>query len=770
MSSKLTPKQRNAVNRIAALILVNAMIFQEVLAKTNTRVRPLSKFRGREDIVTALSDQWELILEQINYYPIFHVAHGLISELSADADVTAGVTELVETALRIVRWRAALRHDLAGRIYHRLLSEAKHLGAYYTSIPTATLLLKLALRPEGYDCDWHALESVGHLRIADLACGTGTLLMAAADVVMDNYLRACVAENVKPRPDEAHHTVVEKVIYGFDVLASALHLTASSLALRVPDIPVNVTNLYSMPLGGTLRSLGSLEFIPSATASVTLDLFGRSEAAQRVEGKGKGRRGKVSIPPLDLCVMNPPFVRSVGGNLLFGNLPEKERTAMQARLQEVVRDRGFSASITAGLGSVFAALGDRQVKPGGWLALVLPRGLVSGVAWQRTRALIASRYHLEYLIVSHEADHWNFSENTALSEVLVLARKRENREAHAGERVTCVNLWQQPRTAVESLSLARSLHEGVAPDLATGQGALQLSIGSRKLGEAVSVPWEALSDSFWGFGVAFAQAELLRAFHYLKTGRVYLPGQGTTPEVKLTALADLGELGFDRRDIHDGFELAEAKSAYPAFWGHATASVASMNQSANRHLEPLSAAKKNRNLRKAADLWKSASRILLAERLRLNNTKVVTVRLGERALSNVWWTFTLRDGRRDIDTAEKSLVLWLNSTLGLLLLLGHREETEGGWVGFKKPVLGAMPVLDIPRLSAKQRKALARAYDEFADANLLALPLMAGDQTRIAIDNAIAKALGLPDFGPLRELLAREPIICVTMDRLLPGT
>ena len=46
---------------------------------------------------------------------------------------------------------------------------------------------------------------------------------------------------------------------------------------------------------------------------------------------------------------------------------------------------------------------------------------------------------------------------------------------------------------------------------------------------------------------------------------------------------------------------------------------------------------------------------------------------------------------------------------------------------------------------------------------------MAGDQTRIAIDNAIARTLDLPDFGPLRELLAREPIVCVTMDRLLPG-
>jgi hypothetical protein len=35
-------------------------------------------------------------------------------------------------------------------------------------------------------------------------------------------------------------------------------------------------------------------------------------------------------------VMNPPFVRSVGGNLLFGNLPELDRGVMQDKLKRLV--------------------------------------------------------------------------------------------------------------------------------------------------------------------------------------------------------------------------------------------------------------------------------------------------------------------------------------------------------------------------------------------------------------------------------------------------
>ena len=130
------------------------------------------------------------------------------------------------------------------------------------------------------------------------------------------------------------------------------------------------------------------------------------------------------LPTLDLCVMNPPFVRSVGGNLLFGSIPD-QRGEMQAELARRVRESHLSASSTAGLGSVFAAVADRHVKEGGRIALVLPAAVTAGVAWGRTRDLIDHGYVLETLIASHDPERWNFSENTDLSEVLLIARKRD---------------------------------------------------------------------------------------------------------------------------------------------------------------------------------------------------------------------------------------------------------------------------------------------------------------------------------------------------------
>ena len=112
------------------------------------------------------------------------------------------------------------------------------------------------------------------------------------------------------------------------------------------------------------------------------------------------------------------------------------------------------------------------------------------------------------------------------------------------------------------------------------------------------------------------------------------------------------------------------------------------------------------------------------------------------------------------------MTVWLNCTLGLILLLGHREETQGAWIQFKKPELERMPILDLINIEKTKLSKLAAIYDQFADRKLEPFPNMAADHTRDGIDKAVAKALHIPDFSQLRELLGREPVVCVTLDRL----
>jgi hypothetical protein len=755
--------QERAAARIAALVLSNALIFQEVLSNQDPRVTSLAHMPQGLGYRENYIEQWYMILAKINYYPIFHVATDLLRTTTADKEVVDSFRDLARRAAEIVEMRAPMRHDLMGRVYHRLLVEAKYLGTYYTSIPAATLLLELALRLDRWNVQWHNLEELSRFRVVDLACGTGTLLTAAAQAVTENYIEACQGKG--PGLDLAglHRALAEDVLYGYDVLPSAVHLTASTIALRSPTVAFKRMNLFSLPLGGEAKRLGSIEFLQSKQVNMMVDLFGQQSGAQKLDFRETPAPAPAPLPDMDLCVMNPPFTRSVGGNLLFGSSPPAERKEMQKKLSAMLRDPKVLASSTAGLGSVFLAVAHSHVKPGGRLAVVLPKAVLSGIAWGATREMLRNYYRLEYIIASHDPERWNFSENTSLSEVLLVAVKRDGKAGadRSEDRVTAVNLWRNPSTPFEALAIARTLRHNDPPDVESGQGALELSLGEAKLGEAISMPWEHLkAQESWLLPCAFAQADLVRVAYYLLKGHMWLPGYGVGRNVALAPLADFAEIGPDRRDIHDGFRLSQAVTAHPALWGHDADAQTTLRQEPNAHLSPLGAAKSGRPLRKVEDLWPLAGRVLVAERLWLNTQRLAATRLTERCLANVWWPLQVKRGPR-MAAGEKALALWFNSTLGLISLLCHRLETRGAWVCFKKPVLRSVPVIDLEDLSDAGLRGLGDAYDRLADKALAPFPQMHQDPVRAAIDGAVCKALRLPDLSILRTLLAQEPVVCL---------
>ena len=143
---------------------------------------------------------------------------------------------------------------------------------------------------------------------------------------------------------------MENMLYGYDVLPSAVHLTASTLALLAPEVAFRRMNLYVMPLGldrGHPR-LGSLDFLSGSEIQTQMALdYSQLETIRT--GAGQSSVANAKVPKLNLCVINPPFVRSVGGNLLFGSLPD-ERGALQKELKRIVKQIGAS-SATAGQGA-----------------------------------------------------------------------------------------------------------------------------------------------------------------------------------------------------------------------------------------------------------------------------------------------------------------------------------------------------------------------------------------------------------------------------------
>jgi hypothetical protein len=96
--------------------------------------------------------------------------------------------------------------------------------------------------------------------------------MAAVQAIVDNYMRSATP----PRPEHRKQLLkdlLEEGIYGLDVLQSAVHLTASTLALPIPEVMARGMRLYTMPLGFVRTNgrevprFGSLDLLSGAPVS-----------------------------------------------------------------------------------------------------------------------------------------------------------------------------------------------------------------------------------------------------------------------------------------------------------------------------------------------------------------------------------------------------------------------------------------------------------------------------------------------------------------------
>lgn len=326
-----------------------------------------------------------------------------------------------------------------------------------------------------------------------------------------------------------------------------------------------------------------------------------------------------------------------------------------------------------------------------------------------------------------------------------------------------VNLWRKPKSNIEALTLS-SLILTASPAKLDDTGICELVTETTKYGELVSIP--STEFQLWSCCTAFSQTDLVRAAYYLSNGSLYLPGRGIVGQIPTTTLGSLCTIGPDRRDIHDGFNLSPKETTYPAIWGHDSNKIKTIKQTCNSFLSPLSRAKRGRTLRDPILLWGRNGRLLVAERIRLNTHKLFSIWCPSRVLSNVWWTLQIKphnpEKASDLQL-EQILSIWLNSTLGAIQLLSVRTETQGSWIGFKKPNLNGLPIIDPNSLTPDQVQEFVRLFELVSSEPFLSWKRASEDKTRQFIDNEIARILGIPDYSILRTLLTSESMVTLSI-------
>ena len=482
-----------ATRRMAGAILTNAAVFHERIVGNHDEINPLSQVCGPEvaNPKAETLKAWQAILK-IDYHPIFDIARRLLDLLPSES--AAAILHTLEyTAGEVDSAGVENSHDLTGRVFQRLIVDRKYLATFYTRPASAALLARLAVAKMPA-VDWADAAAIGKLRIGDFACGTGALLSAVYEQIAARHERA--GGNLK----RLHPAMMQNVLYGCDVLPSAVHITGSTLSGAQPHVIYRQSRLYTMPYGrlsdGSI-AIGSLDFLKS-DAQLTLSNF--SDPATRTGSTGDTAAGQaiaeIKDSTFDLVIMNPPFTRATnhGGshsdvvNPAFAafDASKADMDAMGDRLNRMGSDTCYHGN--AGIASAFVALADKKLKPGGVLALVLPLVASAGLSWQKFRQLLLTSYtDLEVLSISAAGTRdISFSADTGLGECLILARKNPDAEERAKE-IRFTSLTSRPSGLAQANEMARVITN--SRDVRTLEdgpwGGTLVSVGDTRVGEMV---------------------------------------------------------------------------------------------------------------------------------------------------------------------------------------------------------------------------------------------------------------------------------------------
>ena len=669
-------------------------------------------------VTSAFQEAWRGILA-VDYRPVFETGRAALAALANNPNSSLAVGNIARVVSQISEEVAGLRHDLLGRIFHRVLDTARYDGSYYTSTAAAVLLASLAIREQ--DADWSDPNAVADLRICDPACGTGTLLMAAAERIRD--LRNAAGRASKEDEEILGLALVEDVLWGYDSNLTATHMAASTLGMLSPATQFTNINVHRVRLGVVdgVPYVGSLEFL---TGQARLAEW--PELAERVEGDETAPLP----PPMDLVIMNPPFTRD---SLRYDQFSIAQEQDVKGRETEIIKNLPYRAAARqSGSANAFMVLAEQMLSgDNATLALVLPTAIVTNPAAFHTRRYFAQQFHVETIVSSHDPDRIYFSENTSIGEVLIICRRWSGNEPKPPTRV--FNLARNPETPLEALDTADRIQRA-----AGGNG---LAVRDFTIQE---VDAQRMARGDW-YAVNFLSPFLTNAYRVLSE-----ESPANVETVPLSGLAEVGPAGQRIREAYIPSTMPTV-SGRRALWHHKTDIIQSMAVETDVYIEPHA-----QHLSKAEIYWNQRSNLLLPTRLRLNLARVAAVMLSEKAVGSLWTP--CRPHNPDI---AKALCLYLNSTPGLLSLLGARDNRVPSYPSFSLDTLRSIPVPDFTALGDAELGMLTSWFDWLKDEPLQPFPLMADDPVRAQIDDAVVQALGLDAewVATVRQALAREPSV-----------
>ena len=429
---------------IASLLLMNAaMLHQRIVAGgwLPTVHIGLDTIKSAPNAKQLARRQWNRITRH-DFRPVIEPAIEVIETIEdtgRESGLNAAIRHIAGEAERLAEDYAELGTDYAGELFNSVMGNQASDGAYFTRPVAAALLARLALDlAADTDADWTSTtQTVKTNRVVDLACGSGTLLAAT---LTEMKRRARERGAGEEQLAELQKLAVEKTLVGLDFNPVSLQLAAAQLTAGNVDVTFRNMGLHRMPYGstddnakvvraGTLELLGQRRVIGRRNE---LDLAEQDIGSERLRMAQDDPTLEDAVDAVlgaRLVIMNPPFTsREKMGEKFSKEIRRRLRVRVDGLDRTLVRNDpeldGFSDKNA--IGPLFVALADKCLSASnGVLAMVHPTIALTNPSGQRERQVLAKRFHIHTLLTCHQPGDINLSQNTAINESLILARRFE---------------------------------------------------------------------------------------------------------------------------------------------------------------------------------------------------------------------------------------------------------------------------------------------------------------------------------------------------------
>jgi len=774
ISDRMSQRAHLPGMRVVAVLWLDALLVQNIICRVNPEVAELPSADGLLR-PHSVAQEWRKILDT-NWFSIFEPA---VVALERAANTYSGcvidaLRALLEGVEFLANARLGAHLNVGAELFPKISEDRKQAAAFYTMPATAELLAALTIKPKDRG-DWGDADLFERLKIADLACGTGTLLRAGLRrVAMLHAAAGGDAESL----DAIYRGGMEGGLTGADVSPIAAHLSVSSLVLEGNGKPyakpnigwVGVGHAPADDLGGL--TTGSLEFFAQGR---TVDFFSAHET--RLSGADAQDQTrltwlKAEADSLDYVLMNPPYSRTRGGQSAFdiAGLSDAERKGCQKRWGVLTKDQ--PADKRAGMAASFLCLARDKTKPGGTIGFVLPLTAAFAQSWDKTRAMLVTEFEDICAVAvpgGGSADD-AMSADTHMNEMLLVATKRKKvGNKKAGKKrtriapVLCIALDEMTGRPGEAGEVGRAIERALE---SFAHSHYPIIAGNSEIGRitkfeppVASAPWSHLSAHSAGLSMVASK---------LASG--VLEDLGTQQQTKLscpfTTLDELFTVGPTHHLIghmrggdpigafvfHEVQNENDTLGENRALWAANAKTQTALRVLPTHKGDPVD----QKAARAIADM---RGTLHYARGLQWTSQKLVAATTQYPVYGGSAWTTLLSDD----DDLLRAFALWANSTFGAIVYWTRGSRTQQGRARVQVNAIKQIPCPDLRRLPAGKLSAAAEAFEQLADRELLPVCQLHADPARHAIDQAVMAMFDLSGgagaLAPLRRLWCAEPSV-----------